>query len=140
MKKISFKIASLLLAYTVLFSTLSFGVNKHYCGDKLFSKSYFFHSQDCNMESMDLSDSDNPFSELMKNNNCHNIRLHFNGQNIEQKALISSSLEIHKLALIIAFNSFDFESDYLQQPLSYQNYSPPLLVKNISILVQTFRI
>jgi len=140
MKKLSFKIASLLLAFTVLFSTLSFSVNKHYCGDMLFNKSYFFHSQDCGMQAMDLSNNDNPFSESMRKNDCHNIQLLVKGQNIEQKALISNSLEIQKIALILDFDILPFE-DANQKNLSfYKNYSPPLLVKNIPILVQTFRI
>ncbi|MCF6214259.1 MAG: hypothetical protein L3J45_09575 [Flavobacteriaceae bacterium] len=140
MKKLSFKIASFLLAFTVLFSTLSFSVNKHYCGDMLFVKSYFFHTEDCGMENMDIDNTNSPFSESMRNNNCYNVKLLFHCQNEAQKALLSPDIEINNLALVINFKSFDFESDFQKKPSFYQNYSPPLLVKNIPVLVQNFRI
>ncbi|MFK5891168.1 MAG: hypothetical protein QM486_10625 [Flavobacteriaceae bacterium] len=140
MKKLSFKIASLLLAFTVLFSTLSFSVNRHYCGELLFSQSFFNHSLDCGMETMDFSNTDNPFSDSMKSDGCHNIQLLIKGQNVEQKALISNSLELHKIALILDFDILPFEESIQKNLPFYKNYSPPLLVKNISVLVQTFRI
>ncbi len=140
MEKLTFKITSLLLAFMVLFSTLSFSVNKHYCGNLLFNQSFFNHSQDCGMEKMDLNDNHNPFFASMQNNNCHNIQLLIKGQNVEQKALVLGNLDIQKIAIILNFNILDFESLYQQQPTFYKNYTPPLLVENIPVLVQTFRI
>ena len=50
MKKLVFKIASISLAFLVLFSTLSFTVEKHYCGDFLVDVAYVGHADGCGME------------------------------------------------------------------------------------------
>ena len=50
MKKLVFKIASFLLAVLVCLSTLSFTVDKHYCGDFLVDVSFTGDASDCGME------------------------------------------------------------------------------------------
>ncbi|NQW36290.1 MAG: hypothetical protein HQ471_04720 [Flavobacteriales bacterium] len=141
MKKIGFKISALLLAFTMLFSTLSFSVNKHYCGDMLFSQTYFSHAEDCGMQQMDLCGGENSSSQTIINNSCcQNVQLFIKGQTVEQKALVSESLESNQIVCVQNFKSFDFKSDYQQQPAFYQNYTPPLLVENIPVLVQSFLI
>jgi len=141
MKKTSFNIASLLLAFIVLFSTVSFSVDKHYCGDMLFSKTVFSHADDCHMQPHSDCDEEN-FSQnkSLDNGCCQNIQEFIKGQNLEQKALQIASLDIQKIAIVVDFNSFDFDAIYKPVAYTYQDYSPPLLVKNIPVLVQTFRI
>ena len=55
MKKTLLKITSISLAFLVLFSTLSFTVEKHYCGDFLVDVSYVGHTDGCGMEMDALS-------------------------------------------------------------------------------------
>ena len=50
MKKQSFNITSISLAFLVLLSTFSFTVEKHYCGDFLMDVSYVGHAEGCGME------------------------------------------------------------------------------------------
>ena len=141
MKKTSFKIASLLLAFTVLFSTMSFTVDKHFCGDMLFSKAIFAHAEDCGMQPVIVCNGDDSSqNKSLDNGCCHNVQEFIKGQNLEQKALQTANLDIQKIAIIVNFKSFDFDAVYKQIAYTYQDYSPPLLVKNIPVLVQTFRI
>lgn len=48
MKKVFVKITSVVLALFVLFSTFSFTVEKHYCGDFLMDVSFTGDADDCN--------------------------------------------------------------------------------------------
>lgn len=43
-------IAVVLLAFLVLFSTFSFAIDRHFCGDVLVDSRIFGHAQDCGME------------------------------------------------------------------------------------------
>lgn len=124
----------------MLFSTLSFSVSKHYCGGQLFSESVFSHAKDCGMQQMRLCDKKSTSNTIKNNGCCHNVQVFIKGQNLEQKALSTLILDVQQSAIIIDFKSFNFEADYVQQPTFYQNYSPPLLVKDIPVLVQSFLI
>ena len=50
MKPFLLKIASVFLAFSVLFSTFSFTVEKHFCGEFLVDVSYFGEAKGCGME------------------------------------------------------------------------------------------
>ena len=52
--KIPHKIFSVTLALLVLMSTLSFTVEKHFCGDVLVDVSVFTETQKCGMESYEM--------------------------------------------------------------------------------------
>ncbi len=56
MKKAFHKATSFLMAFVVLFSTMSFTVNSHYCGDNLVDVSVFSKLKTCGMESEKQSD------------------------------------------------------------------------------------
>lgn len=140
MKKLSFKITSFLLAFTMLFSTLSFSVDKHYCGNQLFSESIFSHARDCGMQQMNLCDKKATSNAIKSNGCCHNVQVFIQGQNLEQKALTAIALELSQVALIVDFKAFNFEQAYQHHPVAYQNYTPPLLVNDIPVLVQSFLI
>ncbi len=137
MKKIGFKISSLLFAFALLFSTLSFGMNRRCCNEAPSGKSVFHYVQGCVMQRMDLYDNDNSDSLIIKNIKCcHNVKVQF----IKQKALLPTNLKVQKVAVIVDFNTFSFDEVYQQKVFPYQNYTSPFLVKNIPVLVQTFRI
>jgi len=90
---------------------------------------------------MDLClDNSSNTQNIINSSCCHNIHLLIKGQTPVKKALQATNLEIQNLAIIVDFDSFNFKDAYQQQPSFNQNYIPPLLVKNIPVLVQTFRI
>ncbi len=55
MKQITHKIVSLLMAFVVLFSTMSFTVSMHFCGDVLVDSSMLSSAESCGMETQDFS-------------------------------------------------------------------------------------
>ena len=50
MKFVFHKIASFLMAFVVLFSTMSFTIDMHYCGDTLVDTAIFQKAKACGME------------------------------------------------------------------------------------------
>ena len=72
MKKSFSKIASFLLALLVLFSTFSFTVEKHFCGEFLMDVSFIGHADDCGMDMENVS--------AKKKNCCKDEVHHIEGQ------------------------------------------------------------
>ena len=60
------KITSMLMAFVVLFSTMSFTIDMHYCGDTLVDTSVFGKAHSCGME-MKKTDSTSDRSIAKKN-------------------------------------------------------------------------
>ena len=134
MKKLVQKIASLLMAFVVLLSTMSFTIKKHYCGGFLVDVSVFGDVEKCNMDS-GLSKS-----VIMKN--CCKDEIHYiEGQDKLQKENIPSlSFEQQKLFVAFVFSYQSICLDYKKEQSLYKDFSPPDLNRDIQVLYQTFLI
>ena len=99
------------MALIVLFSTFSFTVEKHYCGDVLVDYSVFGKAESCGMMSMDSAMTDKV--DLMDGHCCSDETLAVSGQDdlkishekisIEQPLFIAAFV----YAYIHAFNSLN---------------------------------
>lgn len=126
------KVFSFLLAFLVLFSTLSFTVEKHYCGDVLVDVSLFTEADKCGMETMEM---------LQKKSCCKDEVDIVEGQD-ELKFSSFEDLSFEKQQFISSFilvyvNLFEGLS---QQIIPHKDYSPPNLVADIQVLDQVFLI
>ena len=98
MKEFSHKILAVLMSFVVLFSTTSFAITKHYCGDTLIDTAVFNKAETCGME-MDL-DSTVEGCSVIKENCCNDEQILIDGQDevqiqfdkisFEQKVFIAS--------------------------------------------------
>ena len=87
MKQVISKISSFLLALLVLFSTFSFTVEKHYCGEFLMDVSYVGNADDCGMDMEKVVSS--------KKNCCKDEVHHIEGQD-ELQQLTFDDLDFEK--------------------------------------------
>ncbi|WP_230935926.1 HYC_CC_PP family protein [Psychroserpens luteolus] len=137
MKHISHKIMSFIMAFVVLFSTMSFAVNMHYCGDTLVETAIFQKAKGCGME------MDKPSTEgcaITKKNCCDDEQLAFEGQDelqlqfdkitFEQQVFIASFVHTY----INLFEGLD------NNVSSYEEYKPPLVVRQIFKIDETYLI
>ena len=137
MKQIFHKISSVLMAIVVLFSTISFTVDMHYCGDSLVETAIFHEAEGCGME------MEKPSTEgcsTTENNCCSNEQLVIEGQDelkisfdnltIEQQFFVASFVTTY----INRFESLE------KKVISYEEYGPPLVVRQIYKLDETFLI
>lgn len=134
MKLLFSKIATILLAFLVLFSTFSFTVEKHFCGDFLVDISYLGEDAVCN-------DGENDTCDIKKESCCKDEVQQIDGQEEMQKAS-SKKISFHQVKLFVAFyTSYKLLCQNIEkQFVSYKNYSPPDLIFNIQILHETFTI
>ena len=121
---------SALMALLVLFSTVSFTIEKHFCGDVLVDVSMFVEADKCAMESLEI---------LQKNTCCKDEIAIVKGQD-ELKVSAFEDLDFEQQQVITVFTSLYvnlFESSPKQTVL-YKDYSPPNLVSDIQVLDQIF--
>ena len=131
MKSIFNKIASISMAFLVLLSTMSFTVEKHYCGDFLVDVSIIGNADSCDMK-MDLSDI---------NNCCKDEIYHIEGQDkLQKNSTDDLSLNQQKLitALVISYQTIFVDVDLEKE--FYKDFSPPDILQDYQVLYQSFLI
>jgi len=133
MKQIFSKIMSFLLALFVLFSTFSFTVAKHYCGDSLMDVSFTGESDFCTMHMDEVA--------IVKENCCKDEVHKVKGQSNLQTNKIDK-ITFDKQQFIAAFIISYRELLTVNESKNnfYCNFSPPNYHQDYQVLYQTFLI
>ena len=139
MRDVLHKILSVFLALTVLFSTFSFTVEKHFCMGEVTDSTYFVDVASCGMDDEDCEIAIDMGTIIQKEKCCHDVQELIPGNQNEQKAL--DSFEFDQVRFVLAYtytflNLFEENRDLI--PFKY--YTPPLVDKDINVLYQTFLI
>jgi hypothetical protein len=136
MKKGFQKSVSTVLALLVLVSTFSFTVDKHFCGSFLVNQAVFSKASSCGMDMHSHSGDD-----LMDRENCcNNQNISVEGQ--DELNISFQTLNFDQQVFLTAF-TFSFNELFEGLPyqvIPYRNYTPPLIVKDIPVLNDTFLI
>ena len=137
MKQVFHKIMSLVMAFVVLCSTLSFTVNMHYCGDTLVETAIFNKAKGCGME-MQNPTSNN--CSITKKNCCNDEQLVVDGQDELQIQFdtLSFGQQIFIASFVYTYSNLFEELDTTFS--SYKAYKPPLVVRQIFKLDETYLI
>ena len=136
MKQIFHKIVSISMAFVVLFSTLSFTIDMHYCGDTLVDTAIFKKAKDCGM---DMQNSTTKECSMTKKNCCNDKQIFIDGQDELKISFDTLSFEQQQFfvsfihTFINLFEGFDEEINTLE-------YKPPLVVRQLYKLDQTYLI
>lgn len=136
MKSTLQKIGSTLLALLVLFSTFSFTVEKHYCGDFLVDVSFFGDAQDC-AEELGEEDCDSP-QVIQKKKCCKDEVEKIEGQDDLKNSIEKFDLE--KQQFLVAFIQ-SYKSLFLaesQQKKENIHHIPPKLIKDLQVLHEVY--
>ncbi len=137
------KILALILALIVIFSSLSFTVEKHICMDEVTDVSFFTEADTCEMQTDECEDTGikDHTGSFDDQDCCTNVHELIPGTNIEQPAL--DGFEINTLPFIItyAFTYLNLFKDN-KEHVPFSGYISPhvLTDRNIQILYQTFLI
>ena len=137
MKQRLFQIFTVLMAVVLMFSTMSFNVNMHYCGDSLVDYSLTKTAKSCGMDKQDQPDcettinlksccSDKSFTAIGHDD----LKSSVYSVDFEQQLFITSFL--FSYALLFEPQEADFNS--------FEAYSPPPLIRDVQTLDQVFRI
>jgi hypothetical protein len=134
MKQIFIKISSFALAFLVLFSTFSFTVEKHYCGDFLVDVSFTGETEGCLME-MEKA------SQFTKKKCCKDVVQKFEGQDELQLSnfdKISFEKQQFLAAFILSYK--DFFSEYQTVRVALKDFPSPEIHQNYQVIYQLFLI
>ncbi|MFV8836784.1 HYC_CC_PP family protein [Salinimicrobium soli] len=131
MKKLIQKTGSLLMALLVLFSTMSFTVDKHFCGSILVDQAVFSKAESCGMEHA---------GDMTGENGCKDQKVSVEGQ--KDLKISFNDLDLHQQVFLASFTYTFVElfEEVPQQAIPFSDYSPPLLVYDIHLLDETFLI
>lgn len=124
------KVFYTLLALLVLFSTVSFTIEKHFCGDVLVDVSLFVEADKCAMETMEI---------LQKKTCCKDEIDVVLGQD-ELNLSLFDDLDFEQQQFITAFTFTYFNGfeGLPKQTIPHKDYSPPNLAADIQVLDQVF--
>ncbi len=137
MKRFFYKIESFIIALIVLFSTFSFTVEQHYCGDVLVDFSLFGEAESCGMEKEGFNSHD---LTLVEKNCCSDEILSVDGQ--DNLKISFEQLNPEQQLFIVSF-VYSYINPYQGTDIHivpFKNYSPPPLIRDILTFDQTFLI
>jgi hypothetical protein len=134
MKHFFIKIASVLIALLVLFSTFSFTVEKHFCGDFLMDVSFTGNLEVC---ATDIA----PDSSVKLKKCCKDEIQKIDGQDELQQNSINKISFQQKQFLVAFFVSYtNLFSENKTNTNFYKDFSPPDIPLDYQVFYQTFLI
>ncbi|CAL2095560.1 conserved protein of unknown function [Tenacibaculum sp. 190524A02b] len=138
MKQVFQKITSFIMAIVVLFSTLSFTLDMHYCGDTLVDIAIFKKAETCGMEMQKSIANKN--CSITKKNCCSDKQMAIEGQDELKSSPTLLSLEQQVFVASFVYSYLNlFESEEIDNAF-YKDYSPPLVIRDIYKLDETYLI
>ncbi len=137
MKQVFHKIMSLLMALVVLFSTMSFTINMHYCGDTLVETAIFQETKGCGME---MNKPSTEGCAITKKNCCDDKQLVVDGQDELQLSFDTLTFEQQQFIASFIYTYIDLFEEYNEDINSFREYKPPLVVRQIYKLDETYLI
>jgi hypothetical protein len=119
-----------------LFSTASFSVEKHFCGDVLVGVSLFTEADKCKMESLKIE-----IEKITKKSCCKDTIVIVEGQD---ELIVKSfdELDFEQQLFIASFyySYVNLFESLPQQIIPHKNYLPPNLIFDRQVLDQVFLI
>lgn len=137
MKKVFHKIVSLAMAFVVLFSTMSFTVNMHYCGDTLVETAFFHKSKGCGME---MEKPSTKSCSITKKSCCDDKQLSVEGQDELQLTVDKISFEQQIFIASFVYTYINLFENIDENVSSFEAYKPPLVVRQIFKIDETYLI
>ena len=129
-KAVLHKVFSFCMTLLVLFSTVSFTVEKHYCGDVLVDVSVFAEVEKCASEAEEMQ---------AKMHCCKDIVDVIQGQD-ELSVKTFNDLDFGQQVFLasFAYSYINLFEGLPKEVIPFKDYSPPNLVADIQVLNQVF--
>lgn len=140
MKKTLTKIASLAMAFLVLFSTLSFSVDFHYCGDHLVDFSLLEKVDTCVMKAEKTTSETQCSVVKMEMDCCEDVQFSQEGQDDLKSSFHHISFDQQYFLTSYFYSYVNLFEGLDENIVPFIDYTPPPLIRDIQILDQTFLI
>lgn len=125
------------MIFVVLFSTMSFAINKHYCGDVLVETALLHKAEGCGME---MEKSTTEGCTITKDNCCNDEQLIVDGQDELQQSIGKILFEQQLFFTSFVYTYLNLFEDVDEKASSYKDYKPPLVIKEIYKIDETYLI
>jgi hypothetical protein len=125
------------MAIVVLFSTMSFTIDMHYCGDTLVETTIFHKAKGCGME------MEKPSSEgcsITKKNCCDDKQLVIDGQDELKLNFDKLTFEQQQFVASFIYTYINLFEGLDKNVSSFDEYKPPLVVRQIFKIDETYLI
>lgn len=132
------QIASFSLALLVLFSTMSFTVGMHYCGKTLIDFSLFDEVDTCGMETMQVPDDSD--CSFVVDDCCKDENLIVEGQDNIKVSFDNLGFQQQVFVVAYTYSFLSLVAGDIENIVPFRYYEPPLLVRDIHVLDETFLI
>ncbi len=127
------------MTFVVLFSTMSFTISEHYCGDQLMDTSYFFTADSCDM--MDMKTAIPSDRCQIGTKDCCSNHTEFIQGSSELNPLASSlNFEQQVFLTSFVFTYINLFQGLEKNTIPFKNYTAPLIVKDIHVVDSVFLI
>lgn len=126
-----------LMAVVVLCSTLSFSVHKHFCGPFLKDISVIVPSHGCGM---DVMESEDLCAISVEKSCCNDIVELIKGQDNLKISTLTFDFDQQEFFIAFAYSYVSIFRGEDIEDLSFKAYSPPLVIRDLPILHQSFLI
>jgi len=136
MKKGFYKSISTVLALLVLVSTFSFTIDKHFCENFLVDHAIFSMATSCGMD----MDSHSGTDSMDQDNCCTNQSISVNCQDELKTSFQMPDLNQQLFLTAFTYSYINLFEGLPQQVNPFKYYTPPLIVKDIPVLNDTFLI
>ncbi|MCF7561599.1 hypothetical protein L3X39_13210 [Sabulilitoribacter multivorans] len=125
------------MAFVVLFSTMSFTLNMHYCGDNLVETAIFKKAKGCGME---MEKPSTQGCSVTKKNCCDDKQLVIEGQDELQVQVDKISFDQQVFIASFFYTYINLFEGLDSNVSSYEEYKPPLVIRRIYKIDETYLI
>lgn len=131
------KILSVAAAILVFFSTMSFTVDMHFCGDTLVDFSLMQKAETCGMEE-GQNESECGRSMVSEISCCSDKQIIAEGQDELNRTFDTLTAEQQIFVAAFTYSYLNLFEGLEQSIVPFRNYIPPLLTRDIQKLHQTY--
>ena len=125
------------MAIVVLFSTMSFTIDMHYCGDSLVETAIFQKAKGCGME------MENPSTEgcsIKVKDCCSDEQLKIDGQDELQLTFDKLTIDQQIFVASFVYTYINLFEGTEEKDTSFRDYIPPPVIRQIYKLDETYLI
>jgi len=126
------------MAFVVLFSTMSFSIGMHFCGDTLVDSAMYEKAKTCGMELQKETTSTD--CSVVDKNCCHDVEILIKGQ--KELKISFENLDFQQHVFIVSFvYSYIYPLiEFKEKEPTFDDYPPPIIVKSIYKLDEVYLI
>ncbi len=139
MKEFSHKILAILMSFVVLFSTTSFAITKHFCGDTLVNTAVFSKATSCGMETENISSSSDDCSSLSIDC-CNDQQIVKNAQDELQPSVDQISFDQKVFIASFIYSYINLFEGLDKNVSSFEEYAPPVVTNQIYKIDESYLI